>query len=128
MYRLLVTYKFDNKKNRDGFYENVVDDKIDKISQKEDGCVRYEYELPELDTELILHEEWESKDAQQVHMQQPTIGFLKGYKLRFGAETIIDVLEDDAEPNLSLEELILQLNENERDQVKSIVKKILSSR
>ena len=128
MYRLLVTYKFDDKKKRDGFYENVLDDKIDKISQKEEGCIRYEYELPESDTELILHEEWESKEAQQVHMQQPTIGFLKGYKLRFGAKTIIDVLEEDDEPNLSLEELISQLNENERNQVKTIVKKMLNNR
>lgn len=128
MYKLLVTYKFNDKKSRDGFYENVVDDKIDKISQREEGCVRYEYELPESDTELILHEEWESKDAQQVHMQQPTIGFLKGYKMRFNAETIIDVLEEDAEANLSLEELISQLNENEKDRVKAIVKKILQDR
>lgn len=128
MYKLLVTYKFKDKTSRDGFYENVVDDKIDKISQKEEGCVRYEYELPASDTELILHEEWESKEAQQVHMQQPTIGFLKGYKLRFGAETIIDVLEEDDELNLPLEELIEQLNEAERSQVASIVKKILQNR
>ena len=89
-YSLLVTYKFPNREKRDGFYEDVCDNKIAKIVMKEDGCVRYEYEIPEAETELLLHEVWEDKEAQQVHIQQPTMNFLKALKMKHQAETCIE--------------------------------------
>lgn len=102
MYSLLVTYKFPNKEKRDGFYEDVCDNKIAKIVLKEDGCERYEYEVPESDTELILHEDWEDKAAQQVHIKQPTMNFLKALKIKHQAETCIEELSkanDYPDPN-----------------------------
>ena len=57
MLSLLVTYKFNNQKDRDGFYEAVCDDKIAKCVMLEEGCIRYEYELPEDNEILLLHKE-----------------------------------------------------------------------
>ena len=100
MYSLLVTYKFDSKENRDGFLEAVTEDKIASIVKKEDGCVTYEYEVPEESTVLILHEEWETKDHQIIHTKQPTMNRIKAYKMRFGAETILEELSSPEElPN-----------------------------
>lgn len=92
MYSLLVTYKFDSKEKRDGFVEAVSDDRIASIVKKEDGCVTYDYEIPEDPTILLLHEEWETKDHQIVHTKQSTMNRIKAYKMRFGAETNIEVL------------------------------------
>ena len=92
MYSLLVTYKFENKEKRDGFLEAVTDDRIASIVRKEDGCLRYDYEVPEESNILLLYEEWETKDHQIVHTKQPTMNRIKAYKIRFGAETVIDEL------------------------------------
>lgn len=132
MYKLFVTYSFPGKEQRDGFYENVIDDGIDKISRKEEGCVRYEYELPTDDCLLLLHEEWETKHHQEQHMNQPTIGFLKGYKMRFQAETNIEVLDDTDDYEESREDIIREIDEicsqlgdealkNLRDELKKLI-------
>lgn len=100
MYSLLVTYKFDSKEKRDGFLEAVTDDRIASIVKKEDGCVTYDYEVPEEPTILLLHEEWETKDHQIVHTKQSTMNRIKAYKIRFGAETTLEELSAPEElPN-----------------------------
>lgn len=96
MYRLLVTYKFENQKNRDGFLEAVTEDKIAQCTMKEDGCIRYEYEIPDSSTILLLHEEWRDKAAQEAHTHNTTMSRIKAYKVRFSAETNIEELEVDA--------------------------------
>ena len=132
MYKLFVTYSFPSKEQRDGFYENVIDDGIDKISLKEEGCLRYEYELSDDDCLLLLHEEWETKRHQEQHMNQPTIGFLKGYKMRFQAETNVEVLEEADDYEECRDDIIAEINticgqlgddvlRNLRDELKKLV-------
>lgn len=98
MLSLLVTYKFNNQKDRDGFYEAVCDDKIAKCVMLEEGCIRYEYELPEDNEILLLHEEWKDKKCQEDHTKLAPFSRVKGFKTRFNAETILEELGcDDAE-------------------------------
>ena len=87
---ILVRYTFPDKACRDGFYEACCDAKIAMLCNKEEGCLRYEYEVPEEDTVLLLHEEWETAGDQERHLQSTHMGFVKGYKTRFRAETEIE--------------------------------------
>ncbi len=89
--KLNVTYSFATKEQRDGFADSVTSNRISEIVQAEPGCIRYEYIIPE-DNDLILQlfEEWESEADQKVHLETPTMGFLKAFKLRWKAETTVE--------------------------------------
>lgn len=95
MYSLLVTYRFNKREDRDGFYEAVCEDKIAKCVMVEDGCIRYEYEVPAEDTILLLHEDWKDKDAQQAHTHLAPFSRVKGFKVRFKATTELEELSAD---------------------------------
>ena len=89
--KLAVTYSFASKDQRDGFADSVRSNKISEIVEKEPGCIRYEYVVPEdNDLVLMLYEEWESEAHQKVHLETPTMGFLKAFKLRWKAETSVE--------------------------------------
>lgn len=89
--KLKVTYSFPDKDKRDGFYQALRNNKIDTISQAEDGCIQYDYVVPEdSDTTLLLFEEWESKEHQQTHLKGQHLAFVGGFKVRFKAETTLE--------------------------------------
>lgn len=81
MVNFYVTYKFENKEQRDGFIKAIKEARIAEITRDEEGCVRYDYFYPlDSDREIFLWEQWDSKEAQQAHTGQPhfaTIGKIK---------------------------------------------------
>ena len=92
--KLAVTYSFATKDQRDGFADSVRSNNISEIVEKEPGCIRYEYVVPEdNDLVLMLYEEWESEAHQKVHLETPTMGFLKAFKLRWKAETSVEKIK-----------------------------------
>ena len=74
---LLVTYTLQPQK-RTSFLQDVQNSQILEQIRKEDGCLRYEYYLHvEKDDQILLVEEWASKEQQQIHLQQSPMQLLK---------------------------------------------------
>ena len=80
MYTIYV--KFDClPQKREAFIQEVKDTGILDAIRAEDGCYRYDYYLCEKDpNELLLIEQWTSKEHQQVHIGQPHMDTLRSFK------------------------------------------------
>ena len=80
MYTIYV--KFDCiPQKREAFIQKVKDTGILDAIRGENGCIRYDYYLSEKDpNELLLIEQWESKNHQQVHIEQPHMAKLREFK------------------------------------------------
>ena len=60
----------------------------------EDGCIRYDYYLSEKDPdEILLIEQWESKQHQQVHIAQPHMAQLRTFKNDYITNTKLGEVE-----------------------------------
>lgn len=71
MYTIYVTFKCIAGK-REEYIETLKLEGIVDAIRKEDGCLRYDYYFSEKDPdEILLIEMWESKEHQQVHINQP---------------------------------------------------------
>lgn len=71
MYRIYVVFKCLPGKRED-FVKRVKEEEILSSIRAEDGCLRYDYYFSDSDdNELLLVEAWESKQHQQVHINQP---------------------------------------------------------
>lgn len=71
MYTLYVTFKCVPGK-REEYIETLKSEGIVDAVREEDGCIRYDYYFSEKDPdEILLIEIWESKEHQQVHINQP---------------------------------------------------------
>lgn len=89
-----VTYTLKNKEDRDNYYKEVKANGIIEKSQAEDGCIRYEYFYPaDSDTTMFLWEQWESREAQKVHTQQPHFAELGKLKEKYSV--VADILVED---------------------------------
>ena len=80
MYTIYVVFKsFDGK--REAFVEKAKAEGIVDEIRKENGCIRYDYYYSEKDpNEILLIEEWESKEHQQIHIEQPHMARLREFK------------------------------------------------
>lgn len=80
MYTIYVVFKsFDGK--REAFVERAKAEGIVDEIRKENGCIRYDYYYSEKDpNEILLIEEWESKEHQQIHIEQPHMARLREFK------------------------------------------------
>ena len=80
MYNIYVVFKcFDGK--REAFVEKVRSEGILDAIKAEDGFGRYDYYFSESDpNELLLIEAWASKEAQQIHIEQPHMARLREIK------------------------------------------------
>lgn len=92
--KLLVTYKmksgnaaeFLKELHRLGFPETV---------RAEDGCVRYEYFLPDGGHDsVVLIEEWASAEKQALHLEQPHMKRLAEIKPVFVSETTVELIAE----------------------------------
>ena len=77
-----IYVKFDCfPEKREAFVEAVKKEGILSAIRAEDGCLRYDYYFSEADeNELLLIEAWETKNHQQVHLQQPHMDRLRAMK------------------------------------------------
>ena len=80
MYTIYVRFKcLPNK--REAFVEAVKREGILEAVRAENGCHCYDYYFSEADeNELLLIEAWETKNHQQVHIEQPHMARLREIK------------------------------------------------
>ena len=93
MYTIYV--KFDClPQRREAFIQKVKDTGILDAIRTEDGCIKYDYYLSEKDpNELLLIEQWESKQHQQIHIEQPHMAELREFKCEYISNTILGEIE-----------------------------------
>jgi 4-alpha-glucanotransferase len=72
------------------FIQKVKETGILDAIRGEDGCIRYDYYLSEKDpNELLLIEQWETKEHQQIHLSQPHMDTLRSFKGEYIETTTI---------------------------------------
>ena len=93
MYTIYVQFKcYDGK--REAFVEKVKQEGILADILAEDGCYRYDYYFSDADkNEILLIEAWETKNHQQVHLDQPHMVRLREFKDDFIRETTLGEFE-----------------------------------
>ena len=92
MYTIYV--KFDClPQKREAFIQKVTETGVLAAIRAEDGCHKYDYYLSEIDpNELLLIEQWESKQHQQIHLTQPHMAQLRTFKDDYIAKTTLGEL------------------------------------
>ena len=93
MYTIYV--KFDCIPNtREAFIEKVKKEGVLDAIRAENGCIKYDYYLSEKDpNELLLIEQWESKEHQQIHINQPHMDTLRTFKDDYITNTVLGEIE-----------------------------------
>ena len=80
MYTIYVVFKCLEGK-REAYIEKLYEEGIVDAVRAEDGCIRYDYYYSEKDpNEILLIEAWESKEHQQIHIEQPHMARLRELK------------------------------------------------
>ncbi len=75
---------------RTAFIERVKAEGVLAAIRAEDGCIRYDYYFSEKDgNELLLIEQWESKQHQQIHLEQPHMVHLRAFKSEYIVDTVL---------------------------------------
>ena len=75
---------------REAFVERVYAEGIVDAVRAENGCIRYDYYFSEKDpNELLLVEAWETKEHQQIHLNQPHMVQLRGLKAEYITTTTL---------------------------------------
>lgn len=94
MTNFYVTYVLKDKETREAFYEEVKNCGAAEKTRKEDGCIRYEfYYNADEDNRMFLWEQWESREAQAVHLKTPHYADFAEIKNRYKVET--EILVED---------------------------------
>ena len=79
---------------RAAFLEKMKETGIVDAIRAEDGCLLYDYYLSEKDPqELLLIEKWESKEHQQVHVDQPHMAQMRTFKGDYITDTVLGEIE-----------------------------------
>ena len=93
MYTIYVKFEcLPNK--REAFIDKVKETGVLDSIRAENGCIRYDYYLSEKDpNELLLIEQWESKQHQQIHINQPHMDTLRSFKGNYITNTILGEIE-----------------------------------
>ena len=87
MYTIYVKFTcLPNK--RAAFIQKVRETGVLDAIRQENGCVKYDYYLSEEDpNELLLLEQWETKEHQQIHIAQPHMALLRSFKEDYITDT-----------------------------------------
>lgn len=79
---------------REAFIQKVKETGILEAIRAEAGCIRYDYYLSEKDAnELLLIEQWETKEHQQIHITQPHMAHLREFKGDYITDTVLGEIE-----------------------------------
>ena len=93
MYTIYVRFACLPQK-REAFIQKVKDTGILDAIRAETGCVKYDYYLSEKDpNELLLIEQWETREHQQIHITQPHMALLRGFKGDYITDTMLGEVE-----------------------------------
>lgn len=93
MYMIYV--KFDClPQKREAFIRRVKETGILDAIRAEEGCIKYDYYLSEKDpNQILLIEQWESKQHQQIHLTQPHMERLRELKGDHITNTVLGEIE-----------------------------------
>ena len=93
MYTIYV--KFDClPEKREAFIKKVKETGVLDAIRAEDGCIKYDYYLSEKDrNEILLIEQWETKEHQQVHLTQAHMDTLRSFKGDYITNTLLGEVE-----------------------------------
>lgn len=79
---------------REAFIEKMKATGILAAIRAEDGCHKYDYYLSEKDpNEILLIEQWETKQHQQVHIKQPHMAQMREFKNDYISDTLLGEIE-----------------------------------
>ena len=93
MYTIYVKFTCLPEK-REAFVQHMKDTGVLEAIREEDGCLRYDYYLSEKDpNELLLIEQWESKEKQQIHIGQSHMDTLRSFKGEYITDTKLGEIE-----------------------------------
>lgn len=93
MYTIYVKFECIPQK-REAFIEKVKETSVLAAIRSESGCIRYDYYLSEKDpNELLLIEQWETKEHQQIHIAQPHMDTLRSFKGDYITNTVLGEIE-----------------------------------
>ncbi len=93
MYTIYVKFECLPQK-REAFIQKVKDTGVLDAIRAEDGCIKYDYYLSEKDpNELLLIEQWETKQHQQIHITQPHMAQLREFKSDYITSTVLGEVE-----------------------------------
>ena len=93
MYTIYVKFTCLPEK-REAFIQKAKETGVLDAIRAEDGCIRYDYYLSEKDpNELLLIEQWETKEKQQIHISQPHMDTLRGFKGDYITDTKLGEIE-----------------------------------
>ena len=93
MYTIYVKFQCLPEK-REAFIGKMKQTGILEEIRAEDGCLKYDYYLSEKDPEeLLLLEQWESREHQQVHIGQPHMDRMRQFKDDYIAATVLGEVE-----------------------------------
>ena len=93
MYTIYVKFECHPGK-REGFIQKMKETGILEAVRAEDGCHKYDYYLSEKDPdEILLIEQWETKEHQQIHLKQPHMAQLRTFKDDYIAKTVLGEIE-----------------------------------
>ena len=93
MYTIYVKFTCLPQK-REAFIARVKTEGVLEAIRAEDGCIRYDYYLSEKDPqELLLIEQWASRDHQQIHLSQPHMALLRSFRADYITDTVLGEVE-----------------------------------
>lgn len=93
MYTIYVKFECLPQK-REGFIQKMKQTGVLEAIRAEDGCKKYDYYLSDKDpNELLLIEQWETKQHQQIHMTQPHMALLREFKGDYITKTVLGEIE-----------------------------------
>ena len=76
---------------RDNFYNAIVSAGIDLAAKNEEGNLRYDFEIPENEKDILyLHELWENAEVLAAHAEMPHYAALGELKAKYVIDTIIE--------------------------------------
>ena len=93
MYTIYVKFTCLPEK-REAFVEKMKETGILEAVRAEDGCYRYDYYFSQKDpNELLLIEQWESREHQKIHIKQPHMVQLRTFKNDYITDTVLGEIE-----------------------------------
>ena len=93
MYTIYVKFECMPQKS-EAFINKVKKTGILDAIRNENGCIKYDYYLSEKDpNEILLIEQWKSKNHQQIHINQPHMARLREFKGEYIVSTVLGEIE-----------------------------------
>ena len=93
MYTIYVTFSC-KENRREAFVSKLKETGVLSAIRAENGCIKYDFYFSEKDeNELLLIEQWETKECQQIHIGQPHMDLFREFKDDYIADTVLGEVE-----------------------------------